>query len=330
MRFSQIIGQEDNKALLQKAIENQKVSHAYIFDGEKYSGKKMLADAFAMALLCEKKELDGCDECRSCSQVKSHNHPDIIYVTHEKINTISVSDIRSQVNNTVDIKPYASEYKIYIIDEAEKMNMEAQNALLKTLEEPPSFVRFILLTTNAASFLPTILSRCVTLQMKPVRKDKIEKFLMREYHVTDYQAKIAVAFAQGNVGKAIRLSTSSEFQEMKAGMIQLIRRLADIDMYEMSEVLMQMEQYKGEIADYIDFIMLWFRDVLLYKATMDANLVIFQEDIYLIKDLANRSSYQGIEEMINGLEKAKKRLGANVNFELTMELLLLTIKENIK
>ena len=91
----------------------------------------------------------------------NHNQPDIIYVTHEKPNTLSVADIRSQLVNDVDVKPYSSRYKIYIVDEAEKMNQQAQNALLKTIEEPPAYAVIILLTTNADAFLPTILSRCV-------------------------------------------------------------------------------------------------------------------------------------------------------------------------
>lgn len=96
----------------------------------------MLAEAFAMALQCEKHGKEACMECHSCKQALGHNQPDIIYVNHEKPNTISVDDIRTQVNNDIDVKPYSSEHKIYIIDEAEKMNQQAQNALLKTIEEP--------------------------------------------------------------------------------------------------------------------------------------------------------------------------------------------------
>ena len=191
---------------LQNAIGMDKVSHAYIINGPDKSGKMMLAEAFAMALQCEKHGKEACMECHSCRQALGHNQPDIIYVNHDKPNTISVDDIRTQVNNDIDVKPYSSEHKIYIIDEAEKMNQQAQNALLKTIEEPPAYAVIMLLTTNADTFLPTILSRCVTLNIKVVPDEKIKKFLMEKYQIPDYQADVCVAFAQGNVGKAIQAS----------------------------------------------------------------------------------------------------------------------------
>ena len=124
--FRDIIGHEQVIAHLQNAITMDKISHAYIINGPDKSGKKMLAEAFAMALQCENGGNEGCMECRSCKQAMNHNQPDIIYVSHEKPNTISVDDIRSQVNNDIVIKPYSSKYKIYIIDEAEKMNAQAE------------------------------------------------------------------------------------------------------------------------------------------------------------------------------------------------------------
>ena len=159
--FRDIIGQEQIKEHLQNALETKKISHAYIINGEKYSGKEFIARIFAMALQCEEEGVNPCQKCHSCKQALSDNQPDIIRVTHEKPNTISVDDIRAQVNNDVAIKPYSSPYKIYIINEAEKMTVQAQNAILKTLEEPPEYVVILLLTTNVNSLLSTILSRCI-------------------------------------------------------------------------------------------------------------------------------------------------------------------------
>ena len=176
----EILGDEQIIEHFKNAITTDKVSHAYIISGEKDSGKKMLAEAFAATLLCETNGRDACGECRSCKQAVDHNHPDIRYVTHEKPTTISVEDIRQQINNDIVIKPYASAHKIYIVDQAEKMNKMAQNALLKTIEEPPEYGVILLLTTNAAGFLPTILSRCVTLEMQPILKDVIILSLQRQ------------------------------------------------------------------------------------------------------------------------------------------------------
>ena len=227
--FRDIIGHEQIIEHFQNAIGMDKVSHSYILNGPRLSGKKMLAEAFAMALQCEKQGTEGCMECRSCKQAVSHNHPDIIYLVHEKPNTISVDDIRRQINQDVAVKPYASPYKIYIVDEAEKMNLQAQNALLKTIEEPPAYVVILLLTSNADIFLPTILSRCIRLNLKPAANEKIRSYLMKNLQIPDYQADISTAFAQGNVGKAIQLASSEHFNELKESAIQLMKRLKDID-----------------------------------------------------------------------------------------------------
>lgn len=338
--FKEITGHEQIIEHLQNAITMDKVSHAYIINGPDKSGKMMLAEAFAQTLQCERIEdtieqvksaagvMEPCMECHSCKQAVGRNQPDIIYVKHEKPNTISVDDIRTQVNNDIVIKPYSSRYKIYIIDDAEKMNEQAQNALLKTIEEPPAYAILILLTTNAAAFLPTILSRCVTLNIKVVPDEKIKKLLMSRYQIPDYQADVCVAFAQGNVGKAIQLASSDEFNDLKASVLQLIKRLHDIDLYEMTEAVKQIGEYKLSINDYFDLMMVWYRDVLYFKATGDVNGLIFKDEVYDIKRQAEKSSYSGIEAILEALRKAQIRLNANVNFELVIELLLLTIKEN--
>lgn len=326
--FAEIIGHEQIIEHLQNAIKMDKISHAYILNGPDKSGKKILAEAFAQTLQCEQHGIEPCMECHSCKQAVNHNQPDIIYVTHEKPNTLSVADIRSQLVNDVDVKPYSSRYKIYIVDEAEKMNQQAQNALLKTIEEPPAYAVIILLTTNADAFLPTILSRCVVLNLKVVSDDKIKKYLMEHCKVPDYQADVCVAFAQGNVGKAMALASSDDFQELKAAAVQLLKRIHEIELYEFKEAIKQINEYKMEINDYLDIMMIWFRDILLYKATTDVNGLIFKDEVYDIKKQASKSSYSGIEAILEALEKAKVRLTANVNFDLVMELLLLTIKEN--
>lgn len=326
--FKDIIGQEQIKEHLQNAIRTKKISHAYIINGEKSSGKEFIANVFAMALQCEKGGDSPCQECHSCKQALSYNQPDIIRVVHEKPGTISVDDIRAQVNNDVVIKPYSSPYKVYIINEAEKMTTQAQNAILKTLEEPPEYVVILLLTTNINVLLPTILSRCVVLNMKPVSDEAIKKYLMEQMQVPDYKAEVCVAFARGNVGKAKMLASSEDFENVKTEALSLLKYIQDMELHEIVAAIKKISEYKLEISDYLDIIAIWYRDVLMFKATKDGNNLIFREEITVIRKVAHRSSYEGIEEIIEALNKAKRRLEANVNFELTMELLLLTIKEN--
>ena len=326
--FKDIVGHEQIIEHLKTAIEMGKVSHAYILNGPDLSGKMMIAEAFARALLCEKQDPDGCGECRSCRQSDDRNNPDIIYVKHDKPNTISVDDIRTQLNNDIVIKPYSNQYKIYIVDEAEKMNQQAQNALLKTIEEPPAYAVIMLLTTNADSFLQTIRSRCITLSLKSVKNDVIKSYLMTEKEIPDYQADVCAAFAQGVAGKAIKLASSDDFNELKESALSLIKRLDDIDLYEMGEAIKQISDYKLQVQDYFDLITVWYRDVLYMKATNDVNGLIFKDEVYDIKKQASKHSYHGIETIIEALDKAKLRINANVNFDLVIELLLMTIKEN--
>ncbi len=326
--FRDIIGHNQIIEHLMNAIRMEKISHAYIFNGEDNAGKMMLAEAFAFALQCEQSEPEACMECRSCHQALEHNQPDIIYVTHDKPNLISVDDIRHQINNDIVIKPYSSKYKIYIVDEAEKMNEAAQNALLKTIEEPPAYGIILLLTNNADSFLSTILSRCITLNLKSVQEDKIKEHLMRKYQVPDYQAEVCAAFAQGNVGKAIQLASSDSFNEMKRDAIALVKKMEDMDLYEMNQQIKTVSVYKDKIREFLDILTLWFRDVLYAKATNDVSSLIFKDEVYDIKKQAAKKSYYGIGSIFNALEQTRVRLNANVNFELVIELLLLTIKEN--
>ena len=175
--FHDIIGQEQIKEHLQNAISAKKISHAYIINGEKSSGKEFIARVFAMTLQCEKGGTEPCQECHSCKQALSDNQPDIIYVSHEKPNTISVDDIRAQINNDIAIKPYSSPYKIYIMNEAEKMTPQAQNAILKTLEEPPAHAVFILATTDPQKVPATIQSRCQRFEFRRVTVDEIAEHL---------------------------------------------------------------------------------------------------------------------------------------------------------
>lgn len=326
--FKDVVGHKDILKYISSAVENNRVSHAYILNGERGSGKKMLANLFAMTLLCETGDNEPCGKCHSCKQAESGNHPDIIRVTHEKPNSISVDDIRTQVNNTVDIKPYQGPYKVYIIPQADMMTPQAQNAILKTIEEPPSYAVFLLLTENAETLLPTINSRCVMLKLRNIKDTLIKKYLMENLEIPDYKADMCTAFAQGNMGRAIMLANSDHFNEIREEAVQLLKHISEMELNEIVAAVKNISVYKLEITDYLDIIMIWYRDALLYKATKEIDKVVFKDQLQSIKEQARKSSYEGIELILESLEKAKARLKANVNFDLVMELLFLTIKEN--
>lgn len=267
--FKDVVGHKDIINYIRNAVREDKVSHAYILNGERGAGKKMLANLFAATLLCEKGGPDPCNECHSCRQAESGNHPDIIKVTHEKPNSISVDDIREQVNNTIMIKPYQGPYKVYIIPQADMMTPQAQNALLKTIEEPPEYAVIMLLTENADTLLPTINSRCVMLKLRNIKDTLIKKYLMETMQVPDYKADMCTAFAQGNMGRAIMLANSEHFNEIRDEAVQLLKYINEMELSEIVQAVSRITAYKLEINDYLDIIMIWYRDVLLYKATKD-------------------------------------------------------------
>ena len=326
--FKDIIGQESIKKHLQTAIKTGNLSHAYIINGEYGSGRQTIASALAKTIQCQSKtdDTDACGVCTSCKQAESHNHPDIKYITHDKT-SISVNDIREQLNNDISIKPYGSEYKIYIIPDANKMTEQAQNALLKTIEEPPVYAIIILLTENCDSLLPTIRSRCVTLTMNPVEKDKICTYLENKFQLEPEQAQIAANYCQGNIGKAIRFASSSDFIEMKNQVLKLLKNLDSMDIASIIDTIKEFSTHKNDINDYLDLMLLWYRDVLMFKVTKDANLLLYSDEYSAISEQATKRDYENIENIIAAIDKAKVRLKANVNFDVTIELMILAMKD---
>lgn len=324
--FSEIVGHEQIKEHMQAAIRDKKPFHAYLFQGEEGVGKEALARTFAAGLQCQSESTDKpCKECVSCRQMESGNQPDVIWVTREK-SSLGVDEIREQLCNTMDIKPFSSPYKIYLVPEAEKMTEAAQNALLKTIEEPPEYGIVILMTSNISALLPTIQSRCLTMEFRPLSTAVVESFVKEHCQVPDYQARASAAFAQGNLGKAMRYAKSEDFIERKDHIISLLRHVEQMDLSEMLAVIKDLGTRKDEVRDYIDLMVLWYRDVLLFKATKDINQLLFQDEASYISREASHRSYEKIEEILQAFEKAKVRLRANVNFDITMELMLLTLK----
>lgn len=326
--FGSVIGHKEIIGHLQSAIRLGKVSHAYMFCGEDGAGKNLLASIFAAALQCQGEGEKPCGSCGSCRKAESGNHPDIIRVIHEKPASIGIEEVRSQLVGDVTVKPYSGPYKVYIIDEAEKLTVQAQNSILKTIEEPPAYAVILLLTSNAEALLPTISSRCVKLKLKAVSDAMIKNYLIDTCRLPDYQAEMDAAFAQGNVGKARKIAMSEEFSKTREYALRILKYSKDMPMQDLVETMKRLAQEKETIYDYLDFFLMWFRDVLLFKATWEVDGLVFKQEINAIRERAQSSSYEGLEKIINAIDKAKSRLHANVNFDLTMELLFLTIREN--
>ncbi len=336
METDRVLGQNHIVKHFENAIRMGKISHAYIINGEAGFGKLRLARDFAKALQCTENAPDretktgrACGACKSCKQTESLNQPDIKYVTYEKTG-IGVDEIRAQLNADIEIKPYSSPYKIYIIPESEKMTVAAQNAMLKTIEEPPEYAVIILLTTNADVFLPTILSRCVLLNMKPVSEELIQNRLMAQYGIGAYEAKTAALFSGGNPGKAEKLAVSEEFGALKKCVVDTLTSLSGAGMDTISADVKRAAEFKKEIGEYFSLMRSWFRDILMVKALGTEAVLIFQEQYGAVCEMEKQCSYRDIDRILDSIRQAENRIHSNVKFDLTIEVLLLAVKERIR
>lgn len=329
--FDGILGQESIVGHFREAIRSGKLSHAYIFTGEEGFGKRLLAERVAAAIECESEGERPCGMCMHCLQASVGTHPDIIHVVPTKTR-IGVDDIREQLINDIQVKPYEGNYKVYIIADADTMNEAAQNALLKTLEEPPAYAVILLLAVNTGSFLQTILSRSLTLSLKPVKTEVITEYLMNNCSLPDYMAKLCASFACGSIGKAIKYASDPDFSRVKDAVLSLVR---DIDKMSHNDVMKSLtlfgEEKKrdpspGVINDFFDLLSLWYRDVLYFKATRDRSKLLFSDEFTEINRQATLRSYENLNEIPTAIENARKRLNANVYFDITMEMLLMSLR----
>ncbi|MBP3610046.1 MAG: DNA polymerase III subunit delta' [Lachnospiraceae bacterium] len=326
MKFQDVIGQEQITGHLQNAIRMGKVSHAYILQGEAGSGKKLLAGIFAAALQCEEGGIEPCGHCQSCKQAVSGNHPDIRRITHEKA-AIGVDDIRLQLNNDIMVKPYSRPYKVYIIDEAEKMTEQAQNAMLKTIEEPPGYAVILLLTVNAKLLLPTILSRCILLNVRPVARQAVTKLLTERHGIAGYMAEVAADFADGIPGRAIAYAQSGEFVSLKEDVLKVVKRLESMPAEEIYKKVKEWAVRKTELPDMLSLINLWFRDILVMKATKGEGRPVFREEEQELRRQAERMDFRWLEQCLEVIELTRQRMSANVNLEVSLEMMLYAMKE---
>ncbi|MCR5303873.1 MAG: DNA polymerase III subunit delta' [Lachnospiraceae bacterium] len=329
-KFEDIIGQERIRETLAESIRRDEPIQTLIIEGETGSGKNFIADIYARALLCESDtRYEGpCGECHSCRLTESMSHPDLVRIMHEKPKTIGIDDVRTGLVNSIHTRPSLSKYRIYIIPDAEKMNPTAQNAILKTIEEPPEYAVIIMLTTSAGSLIETIRSRCQTLHLQPLPDSQIAAYLNDVLDVKGSKAELCTAFARGNIGRARLLALNEEYEEIRQSAVSLLSHIRESDQLELMNAVTEVGKWNMDPGDFLGIMTVWYRDVLLYKAVRDPDRLVFRNETRGIKDAADHISYEGIENILNALTKAKQRFRANVTKDLVIELLFLAIQEN--
>lgn len=324
MDFSNIIGHERIIENLRNAIEKDHISHCYLFEGEESLGKKIVALTFAKTLLCKEQGFEPCNRCNSCLKFDNWNHPDMKLIEPEK-NLIRKKVIDNLIKK-INIGPLESKRKIIIIDDSHQMRVEGQNALLKTLEEPPSYINIILITSNSNNLIPTILSRSQIIKFYPVENEKIVELLNTEYNKTIEEASFIAHFTKGSIGKSIMLSQSDEFFNKRDEIIEIINDIVNGDKAKIFNSIEFFIKNKDIYEEVLDIILYWFRDLMIFQQARDSELIINRDKIPL---LSNQSylNVDRINDIIDNIIETKQNIDKNVNYQLSIETMLLGMQE---
>lgn len=295
MIFSNIIGNEKNKKLLAEIINKNQISNAYMFIGEDSIGKLLFVKEFAKAILCSG-NTKHCNECKSCIEFESNNNPDFCIIEAES-NNIKIEQIR-ELTKKVYEKPIVSQRKVYIINDSNCMTKEAQNSLLKTLEEPPEYVTIILVASNDNLFLPTIKSRCTKILFERLTNDNLKTILETKYNCFNI-SEIVYKIANGSVQKALNLKDKVEDYKSIDNIFSNIENMSRLDLITNKEKVFKQKEDANDILEYINLIFFEKIDNLKY-----ANCIKIVED-------------------------TKERLKKNYNYDMTIDNFLITIWEEI-
>ncbi len=293
--FDNILGNDNAKQILEKSIETKKILHSYLFIGNEGIGKRQVAQEFAKSVMCL--EETGCNRCKSCIEFDTNNNPDYMYIQPDG-NNIKIEQIRHMQAKAFE-KPIISNKKVYLINDAETMTIEAQNCLLKTLEEPPEYVTIILICSNESSLLNTIKSRCSIIHFDKIPNEDIKKFLQKEYGENNIKENLLDIF-EGSIGKAIRLKDK-------------------LDIYENIENILNNLQTK-------DILEILKRSEYLYKSKEEINEILEYMNVILLNNSKQNIKYINAIDII---ENTKKRLKANSNYDMCIDNMLFSIWEEV-
>lgn len=304
--------------MLQRSIAQGRIGHAYLFGGLAGIGKKTLALAFAQTLNCERsgETKDACGQCPPCRKMLSGSHPDVLQVSTER-QFLRIDDVR-EIQNQMTFRPLDGRLRIVIIDDADKMNEQAANALLKTLEEPTSSNILILISARPYWLPQTILSRCRHLRFNPLSAGLVEKYLVERAQMTGDQASLLANLSGGSIAKALDLNN----EEMTVYREEFTARLAATtrtDPMSLIALASFLGQDKNDIRQGLEMLKSIFRDALVYKETGSVQTVANSDCLGLITSLAGRLGGDDMLQNIARVDRSMETLEMNVNKSLTLE-----------
>lgn len=323
MSFQDIIGQAHAKQMLQNGLRNDKVSHAYLFVGPQGSGRKETALTFAKALFCTEMKDDCCDECLECRKVNHHNHPDIHVIAPEG-SSIKIEQIRA-LQREFAYRTGGGTRKVYIMEQADKMTVQAANSLLKFLEEPLSPVVAILLTENGQAMLPTIQSRAQWISFTPMDPKVMLQVLVQEGYAQSL-ARCAVHLASG-LPACREIIQQNWFAEIRNVMLQLGKDC--LNKVNTAMITAQQQLFKTPLAEHLDTLMslflLWFKDMIHYQLDRTES-IIFIDQLESISKYAFSRTTEAWVRCMELTTEMQKRLRANVNPQLAFEQFLVGVQ----
>ncbi|MCP2241007.1 DNA polymerase III subunit delta' [Thermoanaerobacterium thermosaccharolyticum] len=317
-----IYGHKNILALFNKIVSSQKIANAYLFIGESGFGKEFMAKYFAMMINC-KNGSKPCLSCPSCIQMISGNHPDIFFIEPDGI-SIKVETLRNVVINNAYVKPYNSYKKIFIIKEAEKMTEQAQNSILKTLEEPPEYGLFILTSSKMEGLLPTIVSRCEIIRFTRESDEVIEDYLINEKKIDRSKAKKIASIANGNYGKA-NLLIDEGYSRIRSELGDILYNVINQDKALRLERFKFFDENREMIDDIIDIMFSYLRDLMILKLLGSEEYIINKDMVDKLKDFSGNLTGFELNNIINEIEELAFNLKSNVNYQLAIEKFLLNI-----
>jgi DNA polymerase-3 subunit delta' len=318
MSFSDIYGHEKKIKILQKTLAQKRTGHAYLFSGISAIGKRTLAREFIKAINCEKSDLldDSCNECVSCRKIQRACHPDIFFVEADG-QYIRIDSIR-QIQERTKCKPLEAKRRAFIIDDADKMNEQSANALLKMLEEPSSSNILILVTARPYSLPQTIISRCQHMRFNPLSSEMVARFLISEMEMDNQKALLLAALSGGSIGNALDLN-KDDIIAYRTELLNLLSTTNRNDPFSLINLASFLGQKKKEIRQGLNILNTFFRDVLVFKEVRKNEMLINKDNSSFISACAARLSGEQILKNMEQIEKAETIIEQNVNKSLTLE-----------
>jgi len=329
--FKDFIGNTHIVSVLKDVIKAGSPSHAYIISGESGLGKRHIANAFAKGLLCENKDAP-CGFCISCRTFESLNNPDVFYIRPESkavSGSIGIDEIREKVIRNTETKQFKYKYKIFIIEEADKMTEKAQNAFLKTLEDPPEYAVFLLLCENREALLSTVVSRCAIIKLLPLSYGDVLNYLMDRRGVGPETAKLSAAYSGGSLGKAINIASGEDFMPMRNETVNFLLYIKSMSFSDLLLKAKEFEKYKFQ-KDFFDIMYMFYRDMLVLKETNNGSRLSSPDIADKLKALLPYVSERQLVSCLEAVFEAKKFVKNNSDFLLNMEVLLIKLKESLK